>query len=259
MTPGSDRATAPAPAPRPREPKSRLARARRVVRLLSLERRVAIAAVTGLALLTAALFIGLGMTRQKPRWWREVDLASPALAQLGERVERGAMNTLHGGVRGEAPWTVAVTVEQANAWMNARLPKWLENRQYGWPSDIEELQADFSGGRLRIGVRVDFDGSEQVVVATVAPEVRQGALWLPITAARAGRLDLPAGWSIDRLRERLPERVKARPATALVLDALAGKAPLMADAAIELEDGRRVRILAVGAEGNQLMLTCKTE
>lgn len=229
-------------------------------RVILARRALAPFLIAGIAVATISLVVVVALARQTPGWWRAVDARAPETVELAGAVERGVVNELHRGRVGEPAWTVAISPEQANAWLNTRMPRWLENRAIGWPAEVREVQCDFSGGLVRLGARVGAEGDAgQIVVASVAPTVEGGALWLRLVGARAGRLDLPSGWTIERLRAWLPETVRDRESTRRLLGALEGEGPFIADAAVELEDGRRVRLLEARVEGGRLLLTCVTE
>jgi len=225
-------------------------------------RTLAVASILGLAAaLTIALLAAVSLARLSPAWWRTVEAANPDTVALAQRIERGVVSHVH-SLRPEGePWTVSISAAQANAWLNTKLRDWMASRDVAWPERVAELQADFNEGEFRIGARISGDSdADRIVAATAVPTVdERGALWLPLDAARAGRLDLPRGWTVARLREWLPEETLGAEAVARVLDALSGDAPLFQSASIKLEDGRRVRLVRITATGGKLLLTCETD
>lgn len=238
----------------------RLALIDRAARAPSLSRVVIGVALLLIAIGTIVALSAYWRVRQTPVWWKPLDNNGAETVALAESVERGVINTIHKGRDGEAPWTVAVSPEQANAWLNAKMPKWLANRRIAWPRGVEQIQTAFAPGRIVLGARIRANDSTQIVAATVIPALKKdGSLWMPISAARAGRLDLPTEWTVRQLRDWLPPEVRERESTRAVLDALTGAAALFEDATIRLEDGRRVRVIEITPEEGRLLLTCVTE
>jgi len=216
-----------------------------------------------LALLAAATVAGmaaLSMLRGKPGWWVEFDAEAPHVVELARRVENAVVTTVHKSRPEGEPWGVGVDAEQANAWLNAKMPNWATSRGVEWPRQVDQLQAHFHNGRLTLGARVVKRGTSQYVAASVELQVREdGSLWLVRPRARAGLLDLPSGWTIQRLREWLPEDMHASAPTQRVLAALEGRAPLFEQAVLKLEDGRRVRFLNITPNLGALEVTAVTE
>ncbi|MBL8991286.1 MAG: hypothetical protein JNJ48_06875, partial [Phycisphaerae bacterium] len=83
------------------------------------------------------------------------------------------------------------------------------------------------------------------------------ALWLTADSAALGRLPVPVAWALRAAAAELdaPEDSEA----AKFLGALRAERPLLRDASLRLPDGRRVRIVALRAEGHRLEITCTTE
>lgn len=261
-------------------------------------RRVAVAAAfTLIAVLTGAALIALALTQERPQWWARVDPSDPSTIATAEAVENGiatAMTQVRRPVTEDsesATWKVFITSDQANAWMNVRMKRWLEdqvesgNIALRWPPEIAEIQIRFEGppragvddgrGRILIGAMVERSpgGSEsvrpQTLSASLRPEFRaDGSLWVTAETVSIGRLSLPAGWvlpdsSPEAPPEAIPEELAALPQTARVLEAFLGEHPVLSRPVIKLADGRRVRLVNIrpeddGASG-RLVITCRTE
>lgn len=218
------------------------------------------AALLVIAAISVVALLSLSLAAQAPPWWRSVDAADPTTITLAEDVERGVFNALHRSRPGGEAWTVSISAAQANAWLNVKMPRWLENRRISMPKRVAEIQAEFESSVVALGVRLITDDGEHYVSATVTPTLGEDdSLWMVIAGAKAGRLDLPSGWTVSRLRDWLPPEVRERESTQVVLDALAGLAPLFPDASVRLEDGRRVRLVEIRPEGGKLYITCITE
>ena len=50
-------------------------------------------------------------------------------------------------------WVIRLTSDEANAWLNARLPRWAENRlvDFQWPPEVQSIQVAFEAGSIRLG------------------------------------------------------------------------------------------------------------
>ncbi|RMH27808.1 MAG: hypothetical protein D6693_04680 [Planctomycetota bacterium] len=215
---------------------------------------VSAVSAAGLMAVTALL-----LSRQAPAWWRPVDPADPATVDLAERVERAVVSAMHRPRPPGEPWTVAVTAEQANAWLNVKLPRWVRSRSDAWPEEVRRIQTRFTGGRLSVGLEIAGGSDEpRIVAATVEPVLRGGGLWLTQPATNAGRLDLPAGWTIKKLARWLPEPIRTREMAERALAALKQEGPVLPTVEARLEDGRRVRLVGLRIDEDRLLLTCVT-
>jgi len=233
----------------------RTRRARRIIRRAGVG-----AALTMIALATLIAFTMVSLIPQAPTWWRSLDADDPETEALGEAVEQGVISKFMRDRPLGEPWTIGVRASEANAWLNTKLRKWLINRELGWPEMLAEIQANFENGRVSLGFLIVTEDGEQIVAATAEPMVdERGALWLPISATRAGRLDVPHGWTIARLRDWMPREMLERASTQRLLDALAGAEPLTPSAAFEIDSWRQARLLRIGAQRGRLLLTCVTE
>lgn len=224
---------------------------------------IAFGAIAGTCLASAAMTIvvvALLLARESPSWWRTVDPENPRIVDLAERVEQAVVSSMHRARPIGEPWTVAVTAPQANAWLNVKLPRWVRSRNAQWPDQIGQVQTHFGDGKVSVGVRIGSDTEDQIVAATVNPRLHDdGALWLTQPSTNAGRLDIPAGWTIARLQSWLPPEIREREMTARMLDALRQRGPVIPATFVDLEDGRRIRLVDVRIENDRLLLTCVTE
>lgn len=204
--------------------------------------------------------VALLLSREAPPWWRHVDPHDPQVIELAERVERAVVSSVHRARPINEPWTVAVTAPQANAWLNVKLPRWVQSRNANWPAEVGQVQTHFADGKISVGVRIGDASDDQIVAATISPQLHDdGSLWLTQPTTNAGRLDLPSGWTISRLAAWLPPSITQREMTGLVLDALRQRGPALPSAWIDLEDGRRVRLIGLSIDDERLLLSCVTE
>ena len=213
-----------------------------------------------IASITITVLTAIALARDTPDWWREADLNTAQTQDLARRVEIAIVEHVHKPRPQSDTWRVSVNVEQANAWLNAKLPAWVESRDLEWPDKVEQIQADFNDGIITLGARLHKDASSQIVAASFQLEIRNdGALWIKQPRARAGRLDLPSGWTVARLREWLPPELEESEAMNRVLVALAGDGPLFEQARLKLGDGRIVRMLRITSSDDRLLIKAITE
>jgi hypothetical protein len=235
----------------------------------------------GLALiasLTVCALLSWALIQEVPVWWRIVRKDDPKTAETALVVENSVWNQIYlsrettpaaDAAERAAPgteWTVSLKASDANAWLNARLPMWLANQheKSPWPKELEEVQVDFGEGRIRVGARVVQAGQDRVLSATLEPDLRaDGTLWMPASWISIGRLAVPADWVLQQAEQRkaefMPAELRDLPETVAAFRGFAGRAPIVENAVIRLEDGRRVRLLKLRPVNGRLEITCRTE
>lgn len=249
---------------------ARAARIRRI-RLIA----VGSALTIGIIVVTVGLIM-FALTRAAPSWWTQVNASDPRVIQKAEQLENGVASVLSSprppNKSGDPrdPWTVRLTATDANAWLNARLRKWLNSQEqmnFRWPEQVAELRVDFQDSRIYIGAKVMQKGAAQVFTATLVPTFhKDGSLWMLAEDVSLGRLAIPAEWVLAdddgthaaTHTERVSEEIAKLPQTKQVLAAFAGKGPVMTNPIIKLADGRRVRLLGLEAKDGGLLITCQT-
>ncbi|MBS0190861.1 MAG: hypothetical protein U0573_03075 [Phycisphaerales bacterium] len=197
--------------------------------------------------------LGYFLAARTPAWFS----ASPASTdrETAQRLEnrliteafrfRGAV---HDGHTGE-PWTVRITESEAAAWLAVKLPEWLKNRDVRLPQGISDLRAHFGSDRAWAGAMLDGC----VFSLSARFDTSAGSLSLSSVWGGIGRLSLPlalGGWRLAGANALVPED-QAR--------ILTGRAPLLPGGTIRLEDGRRVRVLAVRLSEGLMEVDCITE
>ncbi len=222
------------------------------------------------------LIVAYSMLRAAPAWWRSIDRRDAATIELAKQVENAIINRMsenrpastrdQKGVRASPLWSFDLTPAQANAWLNCRLPAWVDNRgeTFTWPDEISELQVDFDETGIRIGARIKAAGRHHVLSATLKPDVEPtGELWLPAKTVSMGRLDIPAGWIADRAEaaaaQYIPDHLRNLPETQGMFRAFAGESPIVGSAIVRLDGDRQVRILKILPKEGVLRVICQTE
>ena len=243
-------------------------------------RRIVVVTLLVLAALSAgAVALCMTLMRGPPSWWRNVDTQSPqtlARAKLIEDNLTTALSTVRKGATAQeraSPWSMALGPDDANAWLNARLPQWLaqQGALKDWPTEVRQVQAQFDGSRIILGVHVARGGpkGEFFAAATIAPEVRaDGSLWLPASSLSVGRLPIPTRLVIGSggepsnvldTQDRIPAQLQAMPQMKEVLQVLAGSRPALKNPRLRLPDGRHVRLLGLDTRDGKLIITVRTE
>lgn len=241
-------------------------------------RRALLVGGLSLAALVTVALVALALTRLTPSWWAPVDGEDPRAAARAEKLENALMShvsLVRPGAEGpppaglsfrSEPWAISLREEDANAWLAARLPKWLANQRLdpAIAANLGRVQVSFAGGLVRVGMLLSKDGRDQIIGASARPVLRaDGSLWFEGSTLCAGRLDLPASWAAGALRSRaeryFPPGVRGDPEADEALAVIAGSRPLLREAVLRLEDGRRVRLLAITPRDGRVEFTCRTE
>jgi hypothetical protein len=239
--------------------------------------------VTMVALFTLVIVVGVGLSRGTPAWWTAgASGETPTGEPDADEVERGAVleNLIinrayaHEGTptpSGAMEWAVSLPERDVNAWLNTRLPKWLNNQgaKPVWPVEVSRVLMRFEDGVIRLGTRVTRDGITHVYSATVLLSLERadrrggGELWLRTPWLWVGRLPIPSGLVLGRLRadpsRDLPSELSRLPQTKDFLDALSGNRPIIESLSLRLEDGRRVRVTRLEVREGRLSVWCVTE
>lgn len=280
----------------------------------ALIRRMVIAGTVGVVVSAAiGLPLTLGMMARAPSWWRSIDARSAATIRVGTDLENQVVEIMRqvrpsakpaagsptwAGVYQSEPWTIAIRAADANAWVNARLPKWVASqgpestpsssqigltakskpRTFAWPEQVEQVQVEFARGMIHIGARIreskpkggssartdTAPSAARIVSASLVPELAaDGSLWMRAEGVGVGSLPLPTSLLLSSASAgdmiALPQELRDLPETAALLRAFTGDTPLTVTPTLTLGDGRRVRVLAIRSEDGLLILTCRTE
>lgn len=219
-----------------------------------------------------AMLIAFALAQEAPSWWNRVDRENPDTRRCANDLENGLLTTASQvrptapGTTTSAPWEFTVSAEDANAWLNTRLPRWLQNQsaKFDWPCEIAQIQVDFNDDRVYLGVQLISGASSQILTATVSPTLIDGALYAPAQSVALGRLPVPKNWFLSTepssmVEDRIPKPLRDLPETRGIAAAFAGRSPVAQTPVIKLGDGRRVRLLALTPKDGTLHITCCTE
>lgn len=169
------------------------------------------------------------------------------------------------------PWAISIDPVDLNNWIDDSGLRWAahqksKDEQAGsWPRGLRTIRIGVSEtGQVRLAATVhDRAGSERTVGLITAFRIADDGLWLDPSRIEVGELSLSASWALERaqaaMKQVVPANMQALPEVQTVLSAARGETPLIVRPLIRLPDGRKVRILAIEAEGQRLIVTCRTE
>jgi len=231
---------------------------------------------------TAWTVVG-SMTASAPAWWRHTDagdahtidralILENAIASHLSLRRDSASDLMYTGAADlpelyrSDPWSVALKSEDANAWLNVRLPVWLagENESFVWPEEVSDLQVQFDAPHVRLGAKIKVRGKDQFLSATLTPELREdGSLWVKADWVHLGRLPIPAslvlGEAEARMDEIIPDELRSLPQAQSFFRVMAGEEPVAERPVVKLPDRRLVRLLRLEADKGWVEITCQTE
>lgn len=235
-----------------------------------------IAFIALLVPLTVVLLL-IVLSRSSPDWWSPVDPRLPATRAQAEVVENSFLSQVS-LVRPSAPsltpdqpdlwssedWRMSLKAADANAWLAARLPRWLANQLRAADASVVPLaQVRFLEDRVSLAFELTHSGRRQIVAFSFTPVIDDdGALWAREPSVSAGRVTLPAAWSqtfIDLRSSPLTRSISDRDVVERLSSILSEAEPLLPDASITLDDGRRVRLLELSPQPDRLIIRCRTE
>jgi len=227
--------------------------------------RIATAACVTLLLVIGYISIGvLRPMSQPPEWWdssavSERDAVEPA-QQLENELMRAASFVRPAGSTPPSPglsyrsedWIVEISQAHANAWIVARLPKWLANRGESeeFINRMVRTRIRFEASVMKVGVPMMYSGVESVLWAafTLQDNSAEGVQFR-VVDAYVGRKRTPdevlEAALDDSARRTLAELKSGRDFS----DALS----------MRLEDGRIVRVTRIQIGDSVLRLVCHTE
>ncbi|MBX3387972.1 MAG: hypothetical protein KF691_00810 [Phycisphaeraceae bacterium] len=215
----------------------------------------------GAIFVTCAFFYGL--TLRTPSWFQSEARKASEMRRMAQRVENRLITEAYrfrggptlepdGSRRTGDNWRIRVTEEEATAWIAAKLGEWLANRDppARIPPEISELQAHFGSGRAWVAGLLD----DRVYAVSTGFRANEKGLWFSGARAGIGSLAFPVSWGAMGFVGMDDSGVGG-----WVWRLLSGREPLLPGATIRLEDGRRVRVIAVRVLPGAIEAECRTE
>ncbi|QOI99952.1 MAG: hypothetical protein HRU70_05415 [Phycisphaeraceae bacterium] len=256
-----------------------------------LRRALTAASLAFIAVLVLIAWRAYALSRRTPEWYNPPDPAAVAVADRAAELERRVVDQAHlvrGGSRrhstaasianpaldtADGEWEVSIPQDAVNAWLASRFPLWLANQDppIELPDNLGALQVRFLPGSATLGVHVRRSDpnaatpgpvSWQFVGVTFEPSIGpDGGVWLPASSMHVGDLRLPTAWVLERFasQARVEVTTEGDEAVAALLGAFLGKRALATPAAIELADGRVLRVLDLRVAEGALEVRCRTE
>ena len=210
------------------------------------------------------------LSRRAPLWWRTTDPTNPKTIAVGTQVEQGVANLLYKMHDDpDAPWSITLHAADANAWLTTRFKAWLANRhpEFDWPDELHDLQVEFADNHIEIGVRIVTQKHTQILSIMLEPKIQaDGSLWVRTRWIHLGRLPIPADLLLDASHNSdataihiIPARLKNMPETQHLIGSLKGEEALTPNPALNLGDGRRIRLLKLDTRQGVLRVELQTE
>lgn len=163
--------------------------------------------ILGLAVVAAVVVYAL-LSAEPDHWKQNLhfrDITPRAQREaLAESVQQRVFNALASLSDGrQQQVTIRVSVDEANAWLETRLPGWLTNQNIAMPDAIGDPMIAVSDDRLVTAFEYRSQQVNQIVSMTFdAKVVAPGQARLRLFNIRAGRLALPLQTLLDELRSR---------------------------------------------------------
>jgi len=224
----------------------------RVVRIrFDDEHRVIVLAVV--ACCAMVVFAGIAIKviagfNEIPAWWLQADaiqVDDQSVKQQAEELEN-AITTQLTAVRSvdDPKWSVAISIEQMNAWAVARLEDTIVTHrgEAGWPNWLSRVRVGVDDDQLLVGMRTRSISGSVIAWGRVGFEIDEaGDLWIVIDSLVIGQSRLPVGLS------------------AMLANAdIDGKRYRVGPAKLSLGDGRDVRVLGLQVRAGRLELMMET-
>lgn len=198
-------------------------------------------------------------SRMKPSWYDPPDASLPAVQDSAQRIEKHLVEQAHEIRPVGDEWTLHIDESEVNAWLSARLPDWLANRDQEWPESLGIPMVKLDEEAVRVGIDAgDYTGG-RVLVASMWPEMTDEGLKLALVGVGVGRVPVP-GDPAARLAE-LAGRVAGDGSGGVaelgqVLEVLTGQA--LVEPEFELADGRRVQLQRIRLGAGYIELISRT-
>ena len=216
---------------------------------------VAALAVVILALVGAAWVWFL--LRSAPLWYVPPDPRDANVASLAETAEYRLVEEYR-KIRPEAErWTIRVREDQVNAWLAARMPEWIANRQeVDWPVELGVPQVRMTEAGIDVAVPAELDGGSHVLVMRLVPEIRDGQLRMGLERAGVGRANVGRG-PAEMIAEAIAPFLEDEADQIAIMDVLSGRVGIQP--IIDLGDSRLVEVVSVVLGDGVMEVTNRTE
>jgi len=219
----------------------------------------AVLLVVGAIGLAVAGVYAAKLVKQEPTWWADADSANTERAPERARLlEQGITTALHEPREGDEPWTVRMTDEDVNAWLEHRLESWAENRSMDVPSGFTAPRVRVIDGRVAVGIASPDPRVPGILTVEFTPEFSSaGELVAGNRSFTMGRLPLPNPEMLGRLSNTIKQQARGTPMQD-VFDALLESGKSL-PSNLTLSDQRRVSLRGLSLrEDGSIDLTLAT-
>ena len=195
------------------------------------------------------------MAFRTPGWFVPREMGAEQAA-LGEAFERRVLSEVSAAHPFGTPWTLTISAPECEAWLNTRLPVWLENQNATRPPWLGFVGVSFSTRRASIAVATRPGNRPPVVSFDIAGNIIEpGAI--PRPDAHLGTLPVPR-WIVAEFVPGLGRRIDRVFGSAAVGPDAAHDGTPPGIATIRLDDGRRVRVRRIETGAGTLTMHCTT-
>lgn len=185
------------------------------------------------------------LSRIAPSWYRPPDPHDHRIILLADTVEYRLVEEAQKARPAEQDrWTLRVHEGQINAWLSARLPKWIAHQgDAEWPEALGTPQVRIEPSGISLAVPMIQTDSARTLVARFKPAMSGDRLQLHVDRLALGRVGLPGEPLANLLQwlEKIAPQTLQSQQVQPVIELLAQRKPI--DPQIELSDGRRVKLL----------------
>ena len=211
--------------------------------------RLTIAVLTLCVVLGALLIIVISGLNNTPKWWSKSDviLQGDSIAiQTAEQLENAISTQLTQPRNQSQPrWAVAITEQQANAWLAIRLVETVETHlgDETWPSNVDRIRVGLENDRMLVGARVKHASGSMILWSRVNLIVdEQGDLFAAFEKVQVGSTTIP-NWLVEQLTKeyQFPNQTLK-----------------IGSGSLDLGDGRETQLLGAQVRGDQLELVLET-
>ncbi len=197
----------------------------------------------------------------KPDWWSALpDPNSAPIISTAEAVERGVTQAIDKMPDDGREWRVELAESEANAWLAAKLPKWIAHEGVDWPGGKVLAGVRFEPGRIVFGVEFQTDSGGRVLTASGRPHIdADGRIVIRESQLGVGRLSLPAPVAGPQIAGWIEQKIPERGVAEGIVDVFAHGAPVIRDPSVSMGGNRRVRLIAIEVREKRLVVTCVTK
>lgn len=152
-------------------------------------RRVIIASSLALAAVAGTGALLWRMTQMPPTWYQPADINNQAAAALAQAVENRIIEELHKLRPADQTWTLRLRAQHLNAWLTARLPRWLIHEQnLNWPQQLGPPQLRFTRKGIDLALQLSPNDQPRFITLRVLPRVEYEQLFIPFERLYLGRI-----------------------------------------------------------------------